>query len=80
MSAQDNIIDLSNYRDTSRQAVIDDISAQAFMFLREEAELHDLPIKAVLMEHLMGIAMVVKAVEGRKEAQRVFRDICDQLG
>lgn len=78
MSA-DNVIDIRHYRDTSQQALIDDISAQAFLFLRSEAEENNLPMKSVLMEHLLGLALVIKAVEGTEEAQGILANVSEQL-
>ncbi len=79
MRAEDKVIDIRQYRDASQQAIIDDISAQAFLFLRSEAESHNLPMKSVLLEHLLGIALVIKAVEGTDEARDILADISEQL-
>lgn len=74
-----NVVDLERFRDHSRQEIIDDISARAFMQLRQSAETNNLPIKDVLMDHLLGIAVVIQAVEGRNEAVRCLDDITEQI-
>ena len=68
MTAQ-KIVSLSEYRQDTQQMHIDDVSAQAFLFLQEQAQELDLPMRKLLKEHLLGIACVVKAVEGLDEAQ-----------
>lgn len=79
MSAENNVIDIRSYRDASQQELIDDISAQAFLFLRSEAEDNNLPMKSVLMEHLLGLGLVIKAVEGASEAKNILAQISEQL-
>ncbi|HCS28117.1 MAG TPA: hypothetical protein DIW43_11730 [Spongiibacteraceae bacterium] len=79
MSTQGNVVHLKNFKEASRQAVLDDISAQAFMFLREEAQNNDVPMKAVLLEHLLGLALVIKAVEGADESARILHNIAEQI-
>ena len=58
---------------------IDDVSAQAFLFLQEQAQELDLPMRKLLKEHLLGIACVVKAVEGLDEAQNWLALISDEI-
>lgn len=79
MSTQGNVVNLKNYQQASQQAVLDDISAQAFMFLRDEAQSNNVPMKAVLLEHLLGLALVIKAVEGADESARILNDIAQQI-
>ncbi len=79
MSTQGNVVNLKQFQEASQQAVLDDISAQAFMFLREEAQNNNVPMKAVLMEHLLGLALVIKAVEGADESARILSEIAEQV-
>ncbi len=79
MRTRDNIVDLEQYQKANQQALLDDISAQAFVFLREQAQEYDIPMKALLLEHLLGIALVIKAVEGHQESARILRDLSDQI-
>ncbi len=74
-----NVVDLSRFRDNSRQELIDDVSAKAFLLLRQSAEEHNLPIKDVLMDHLLGIGVVIQAVEGKEEALRCLHTIANQI-
>ncbi|CAA0081722.1 Uncharacterised protein [Zhongshania aliphaticivorans] len=78
MTAQ-KIVSLSEYRQDTQQMHIDDISAQAFLFLQEQAQELDLPMRKLLKEHLLGIACVVKAVEGLDEAQNWLAVISDEI-
>ena len=36
-------------------------------------------MRDVLLEHLLGIALVIKAVEGQDESARVLREIAQQI-
>ncbi|MDX1506454.1 MAG: hypothetical protein R3221_12100 [Spongiibacter sp.] len=74
------VVSLVDYRQDSQQMQIDDISAQAFLFLQEQANENNLPMRKLLMEHLLGIASVVKAVEGLEEAQTWLATISDEIG
>ncbi len=74
-----NVVDLGRYRDNSRQELIDEISARAFLMLRQSAENENLPIKDVLVDHLLGIAVVIQAVEGKEEALRCLQSIADKI-
>ncbi|MFT7406106.1 hypothetical protein [Zhongshania sp.] len=78
MTAQ-KVVSLSEYRQDTQQMHIDDISAQAFLFLQEQAQELDLPMRKLLKEHLLGIACVVKAVEGLDAAQNWLAVISDQI-
>lgn len=77
--AMSKVVTLSDYRENTQQMQIDDISAQAFVFLQEQALENDVPMRKLLMEHLLGIACVVKAVEGLDEAQNWLALISDEL-
>ena len=79
MQKNGNVVSLKKFQTASQQAALDDISAQAFMFLREQAQENKLPMRDVLMEHLLGIALVIKAVEGQDESARVLREIAQQI-
>ncbi|MBQ0796841.1 hypothetical protein [Zhongshania sp.] len=78
MTAQ-KVVSLSEYRQDTQQMHIDDVSAQAFLFLQEQAQELDLPMRKLLKEHLLGIACVVKAVEGIDEAQNWLALISDEI-
>ncbi|MBW2940459.1 hypothetical protein [Zhongshania aquimaris] len=78
MTAQ-KVVSLSEYRQDTQQMHIDDVSAQAFLFLQEQAQELDLPMRKLLKEHLLGIACVVKAVEGVDEAQNWLALISDEI-
>jgi len=78
MAAQ-KVVRLAEYRQNTQQMHIDDISAQAFLFLQEQAQELDLPMRTLLKEHLLGIACVVKAVEGIDEAQNWLAMISDEI-
>ncbi|WP_373081125.1 hypothetical protein [Zhongshania sp.] len=77
--AAPKVVRLAEYRQNTQQMHIDDISAQAFLFLQEQAQEHDLPMRALLREHLLGLACVVKAVEGLDEAQNWLAMISDEI-
>lgn len=79
MQKNGNVVSLKQHQTATQQAALDDISAQAFMFLREQAQENKLPMRDVLMEHLLGIALVIKAVEGQEESARVLTDIAQQI-
>ncbi|MBB3048547.1 hypothetical protein FHR99_002821 [Litorivivens lipolytica] len=79
MQKNGNVVSLKQHQTATQQAALDDISAQAFMFLREQAQENKLPMRDVLMEHLLGIALVIKAVEGQEESARVLNEIAQQI-
>ena len=79
MQKNGNVVSLKQHQTAIQQAALDDISAQAFMFLREQAQENKLPMRDVLMEHLLGIALVIKAVEGQEESARVLNEIAQQI-
>lgn len=76
---KENVINLEQYQKATQQALVDDISAQAFVFLREQAQENAIPMKYVLLEHLLGIALVIKAVEGHEESARILRELAEQI-
>ncbi len=73
MATSSNVVSLDSYRAESQQELIDDISARAFLFLRDEALANGVPMQSVIAEHLLGVALVVRAVEGTDAA----RDLLD---
>ncbi|MBO6753443.1 MAG: hypothetical protein JJ903_10245 [Spongiibacter sp.] len=77
--AVSKVVTLSDYRENAQQMQIDDISAQAFLFLQEQAQENNVPMRKLVMDHLLGIACVVKAVEGLDEAQNWLALISDEL-
>jgi hypothetical protein len=79
MPSADNVIELNDFRRDNQQEIIDDIGARAFLFLRDAAEEQDIPIKSVMVEHMVGLMMVMGAVEGKDEARRVLTQIGDKI-
>ena len=79
MHSADNVIDIHDFKRDNQQEIIDDIGARAFLFLRDAAEQEDIPIKSVLVEHILGLMMVMGAVEGKEEAQRVLAKISAKI-
>jgi hypothetical protein len=79
MPSADNVIELNEFRRDNQQEIIDDIGARAFLFLRDAAEEQDIPIKSVMVEHMVGLMMVMGAVEGKDEARRVLTQIGDKI-
>lgn len=85
MNTVSNITDLASYRNRSmgtlsEQELVDDISARAFMFLRDEADALGVSIPTLLAEHLLGIALVVEAVEGTAAAKALLSAASRKLG
>lgn len=76
----DNVVDLNHYRSLSQREIVDDISARAFLFLRDAAEEAGIPIKQVLTEHMLGISLVVEAVEGTQAARDLLAAVDQRLG
>ncbi|HEY3700496.1 MAG TPA: hypothetical protein VGK97_14265 [Spongiibacteraceae bacterium] len=79
MSSASNVINLAEYRETNSRELIDDISARAFLFLRDEAEAEDLQMHEVIAEHMYGMALVVQAVEGKTAAKNLLAAIAEKL-
>lgn len=80
MASASNIIRLADYRKSDMQETIDDISARAFLFLRDAAEAEDAPMYSVIAEHMLGMALVVEAVEGSDAAKNLLTAIAAKLG
>ncbi len=79
MPSTDNVVQLESFKRESNQEIIDDIGARAFLLLRDAAEEMGVPIKDVIVEHMMGLSLVMSAVEGETEAQSVLNNISEQL-
>ncbi|WP_101758914.1 hypothetical protein [Oceanicoccus sp. KOV_DT_Chl] len=79
MQSNDNVVQLNAFKRESNQEIIDDIGARAFLFLRDSAEAQGLAIKDVIVEHMMGLALVMAAVEGKQETQKILEKINEQL-
>jgi hypothetical protein len=75
----EKVVSLAEYRQDTQQVQIDDISAQAFLFLQEQAQELNIPMRKLLKDHLLGIACVVKAVEGIDEAKNWLATISDEI-
>lgn len=85
MSTACTVIDLAAYRSRtadahSEQELIDDISARAFLYLRDEAEANGIAVPNLIAEHMLGMALVVEAVEGTDAAQALLTAISERLG
>jgi hypothetical protein len=74
-----NVVHIADYRQADRQELIDDISARTFLFLRDEAQANGVTMREVIAEHLLGIALVVKAVEGENAAQGLLDTVSSKL-
>lgn len=79
MSSAGNIINLANYREATDRELIDDISARAFLFLRDEAEAEGVSMSAVVAEHMYGMALVMQAVEGKAAIKNLLKAINEKL-
>jgi hypothetical protein len=75
----EKVVSLAEYRQDTQQMHIDDISAQAFLFLQEQAQELNIPMRKLLKDHLLGIACVVKAVEGIDEAKNWLATTSDEI-
>jgi hypothetical protein len=85
MSTACTVTDLAAYRSRtagahSEQELIDDISARAFLYLRDEAEANGIAVPNLIAEHMLGMALVVEAVEGADAAQALLTAISERLG
>ena len=78
-----NIVEINEFRQpqqpASQQEIVDDIGARAFVAMRNEAEAAGIPVKTVLVEHMLGLAMVIEAVESSEEARRILAEIESKL-
>ena len=79
MQSVDNVVQINEFKRESQQEVVDDIGARAFLFLRDAAEEMDVPIKTVIIEHMLGLSLVMSAVEGKDEALSALDGISKQL-
>ena len=79
MSSSGNVINLAEYRNADTREIIDDISARAFLYLRDEAEAEEVPMYAVIAEHMLGMALVVQAVEGSNVAKELLESVAAKL-
>ena len=79
MSSASNVISLTEYREQDIREIIDDISARAFLFLRDEAETEEVPMYSVIAEHMLGLALVVQAVQGADAAKNLLAAVLDKL-
>lgn len=82
MSNSDKVLQLDplrSFRQLGRQEIIDDIGARAFLLIKQEAEANGLSIRDVLLEHLLGIGLVMASVEGEQETERLFNHIGKQI-
>lgn len=79
MATNGNVVYLERVRAESQQELIDDISARAFLFLRDEALANGVPMQSVIAEHLLGVALVVRAVEGTDAAQNLLDIVSDRI-
>jgi hypothetical protein len=79
MSSASNVINLTSYRETTMRELIDDVSARTFLFLRDEAEAEDLPMSAVVAEHMYGMALVMQAVEGKTAVRNLLESILKKM-
>ena len=79
MPSADNIVSIKQFKRSNQQELIDDIGARAFLFIRDTAAEQGLPIRDVIVEHMLGMAMVIDTVEGREEAQRILQAISEKL-
>jgi len=85
MSTACTVVDLASYRTRgdeghSEQELIDDISARAFLYLRDEADANGIAVPNLIAEHMLGMALVVEAVEGTGAAQALLNAISERLG
>lgn len=79
MSSKNKVVNLNDFKRESTQEIIDDIGARAFLFLRDASEEMGVPMKQVIVEHMLGLALVMSAVEGKEETLRVLKKINQQL-
>lgn len=85
MSTSCTVTDLASYRKSAKSAhtdqeMIDDISARAFLYLRDEAHANGLSMSALIAEHMLGMALVMEAVEGSENVHTLLAAIGDRLG
>jgi hypothetical protein len=79
MAISEKIVDLNMQRGLSREEMIDDICAKGFMFIRDSAAVQSVPLKALMSEHILGMMLMVRAVEGEDEAQRILALVSEKI-
>ncbi|WP_372799061.1 hypothetical protein [Litorivivens sp.] len=79
MAHPNNVVRLSDFRAANQQELIDDISAEAFMMLRDAAMTSNISVKDVLLEHLGDIVRVFNSVEGADETRAILEQIERQI-
>ena len=83
MPSTSNVVEIQNFRrpseESTTQELIDDIGARAFLFIRDEAEAMNIPVKDVIAEHMLGLTMVIESVEGCQEARRLLAELESKL-
>jgi len=79
MAISEKIVDLNMQRGLSREEMIDDICAKGFMFIRDSAAVQGVPLKALMAEHILGMMLMVRAVEGEEEAQALLALVSDKI-
>lgn len=79
MKTTNNVVNLNSFKRSSQQELIDDIGARAFLLIRNEAEALGIPVRDVITEHMLGMALVIESVEGAESAQQVLSSIGDKL-
>ena len=80
MQDANNVIDLQAFKRCNTQELMDDIGARAYLFLRDQAKANDLELSQVIAEHMLGLSLVLEAVEGPDAARHVLQDIQSKIG
>ncbi len=79
MSNVNNVVRLADFRLANQQEQIDDISANAFLLLRDAALEAGIPVKSVMLEHLRDIIRIFNSVEGDNEARAILKQVEEQI-
>jgi len=79
MCSADNVTHIKGYANADRQKIIDDIGARAFLFLRDSAEEMGIPIKDLVAEHMLGMALVMSSVEGSDQTKELLQHISEHV-
>lgn len=80
MPTADNVTHIKGYRLSDRQQIIDDIGARAFLFLHDSAEEMGVPMREVVVEHMLGLALVMSSIEGEDQTRDLLEHICQRIG
>jgi hypothetical protein len=80
MQNLNNVVDFGDFKQNNQQALLDDIGARAYLFLREEAEQHGLDLRQVMAEHILGLALVMEAIDGEEATKSVLTEITSKIG